>query len=709
MSRFIDLPQDLFVSILKFLPDQSDRLNLTATCKSLGSAITPHVWRNITLRDTSLTDYLGGAISSKQAVEYDTAGKELARRHFGIFDSSLQSSIYQGRILPCMPGQETPANSTNVSVSFLLDIERGLIRPDILWSVKAFDLSVNTKYSGVSIYENLPEIVESVLLHSKEDDHSSSYQFDYACNKILCPAVLPNLETLTVRYTLCYNASSQTILSATRNIDQVCQRYINNLNIDLLDWSLKSLLDNLTNLPNLSACLRSLNAPKVERDLEAVNINGDLPKLSHLSLGHYSSLLMTENVVAQPLNNAPLTSFICQLKSLVTLQVLGSPGQLDTFLIPPSVKTLDFPPAALLENTENIAYMADPVSKISLAHRLSNITSLCLRLDSSSLTLLPQFPSLIPVHNLDTLTILLQDSGPLISHSEILNFYAAILSANPELSILSIDAACPQTLDIIAENCKKLERLSFHRPILDTPDSTLNEALGHIGKIATLQSLVLSVLGPQIEFNSIARISSECRALYRFAILQETSRQYKSCDSAPGAISIVSTRSNSCSDDLFSSSTDGSSSPESTLGDLDDDSHNLLQDMHLIEEGLKAISNFNFEDIEINDHIDYDDLNVELDNADMTILNSLDFGGHMVHPGAELPDPLGLARGDAEVNTPTSAAEPEICILEGFSEEQKKGFVILDQFKDISSRSLSSSQNSFYTFIGCDINYIRAM
>lgn len=173
-------------------------------------------------------------------------------------------------------------------------------------------------------------------------------KFENLCRNIIKPEIFPNLETLTLHYSMTYTflsveRASVEMKAALQLVETICSRYNQMINIELMGWYLKPLLQMLNYLPNLSACLQSLAIPRVERDIECVTLNHKLNRLTNLSLGHYSSVLMVENVVVQPKNVQALAHFINQLDSLILFKVLGSSDCLTTGLIPNSVNSLDFP------------------------------------------------------------------------------------------------------------------------------------------------------------------------------------------------------------------------------------------------------------------------------------------------------------------------------------------------------------------------------
>lgn len=724
MIEFIDIPEDILIYILKFLEDQNTRLNLLTTCKTINTILTPRIWHDITLVDLSVSEYLNGMVTSEQAVQYEQETKLLAKRHFGVFDSSLESSIDQGNILPGFPGQENSPISTYISATFLKNILKNQIRPYVLMSIRTFDLNVNCKYptQNQDLINSSSNDLSNQKLITTNNIHNLSPQFELACKYILSPHVLPNLRVLTLRYSVCCTSSNSEMLIAMELLDQVCKNYKEKINIDLLGWSLKLFLSHLDVFLSLGNCLRTLHCPKVERDLESVDLLGRLTKLSHLSLGHYSSLLKLENVVAQPINTVELSHFISQLNGLKALQILGSSDCLNTELIPASVTTLDFPEEGLFKNiissTITNAYLEptyDPPFEISNYHQLAypisplaNLTSLCIRLSTKSQVHLPYYPSLIPVENLKSLTILVSDPSTSIDFNELLNFYSAIFYKNKYLETLSLDAIYCQSLKVIADNCKNLENLSILRPMLDQPADKINESFLELGRIETLRSLVIPIFGPQLEFKVISEISKNCKNLIRFHILQESAVESAS---TIDILSSVSTWNSNTPENLSTPSFSVGTPVNEYMGpetpDLSSNPQTLLNDLYLIEEGLKAINNFNFEDIEINDHVDYDDLNLNLGDHGNSMIRDLESSSYSYFE-PEFPSVLHKPHESISFeNKSQSLNPPTILLLKDCSKAEMKSFILLDQFSDRPSLKGLSAMKTLYTLFSCNTSYIR--
>lgn len=709
MVQFTNLPEDLLLEILQHLPDKNDRQQLSQTCKRFNIVFVPYVWKNLIIPDLTVLEYLKNIVSAKDAILFELETQKNSQRIDQLFDLKSKSSTSSAR-------HSAIFCNNYLSASFLQSVEQRLVSPLILQSVNRFEMSVNPKYLSPAPWKQFSGSQGSMSstfsnnIPNNSDLKPTYSEFSYLCDNILTPNTFPHLNNIVLHYTMTHNYLSAhqahiEMKKALHQIDSVCKGFNENISIDLINWLLHPLLRNINDCQSLPGCIRKLTVPKLEKDLPMVTFKHPLNRLTELSVGSCLSTWTMENIILQARNFKPFQYMVSQLGSLKTFNLLGVTSNCNLIdLIPHTATTLDVPQNGLFSPANH----SNPFGASCTNVHFNNITNLCIRL-GNSVTKLPDHPSQIPFTNLLSLTVLHMRRKIDFTTQELNDFYAAILSKNPDIEQLCLDLVYIKPLNAVTQYCTKLKKLSLLNPTLDYsyPDS-YDSLMILLAGIKSLEYLKLHVLGTSLSFHALRNFVVKCKSLMTFLIIQESTKlsSYTESVSTSGTLSTLLTMTNNSSESLANMFTDGNRSPD-YLYDHSATNQELLSDLLLIEEGLQTLNNFDFDDLPINQQHQQqpaiaDDFHFNFATpsrqSPTTLVEPYFFQPRLVEDLSEngfkavQPDPK-------ELNDNLKKS-----MLESFEIWQQEYFKVLDQFSEEPSMPEIKYLNNFqtaYTVIQC--------
>lgn len=735
MVTFIDLPEDLLLEILSHLPDQDDRLHLTHSCRRINKLLVPYVWRNILLPDLTVLDFLKNIVSCKDVIRFDQETKKNSQRFNSIFDITSD---------PLSSSRQNNLVWNYLSENFLKSIENQLVSPFLLQSVRQLEMSVNTKYapSNHSHYDYSNDFDSVATSSQTNKNHFSfdyvnhdnfshfNFNFSYICKNILKPQNFPSLKHLVLHYAMTHSFSTteqacSEMKHAFLQIEPICKEFNQKITIDLINWLLRPLLENLDRFVYFPNCIYKLTVPKLDKSLPQVLLKDQLKNLNELSIGLCSSAWLTENSILEPRNFQAFQAFVSQLGSIKTLSLLGLVSTSNAInTIPQTVTRLDFPQNGLFGLAPPFPLNSSTTSPFTY-RPLDNVRTLCIRLDNSS-TKLPSDLSQIPFTNLESLTILHMNRQVQYSEQQLSDFYSVMFLKNPHIEHLCLDLIYIKSIWAAVAYCSKLKKLCLLNPTLyySYPNS-YDELMKLLAGFTTLESLKLHVLGASLRFQAMIDFIQNCTSLKTFLVIQECSKKTEvsspiaeSATSSDGSLSNLMTMANNSSESLtniFSSQNDvlyGKFGSPEHFEDYDNTCTNqeLLSDLLLIEESLQTLNNFNFDDIQFNQLPLSTDFQNDLD-VDMETRQTSAFRQAYLHEGRFIGD-YSAKKGFRDVQLDIKELQENLstCMFESFTTKQKSYLQILEHFLDEPSmaetRYFGDPQTS-YTVFQCFVSKIR--
>lgn len=567
----LSLPSDLIFLITAELESQTDLLNFSSSCKSLYFALSPSIWRSVQLDSNPLLPLFKA---------YNPENNDLPQTSSNIITMYQQCQYkLESTINEIWDEYASRENRKTPRFNSLV------LSPSVFSSIPSFSKYTLENIQSLSFTLNSEMILDNETRSDPSSDNNN--EFIVRMGSVLSPNVLPNLSRLLISNSCSYNSKAIDISAANQTLNQICQKYNNkrpyqNFHVRLSGWSLKSLLENASELHDLLCCLTSLQVPKVERDIPVTDLavydkdikggcgnNTAFPfgNLTELSLGHASKILMVENVIIQRNNFLSLCHFIPQLKGLRSLQLKGfvdfneivesqavddeiitKVDCLMSLLVPVGLSHLEVSQSALFPAVE---YQDNRFTHSNLKpiSSVSDITSLNLTLDAKLLELLPKVPEAIPTNRLKSLCIEVEHSdygleeGPLAEDS-LLQFYHAMFAANSStLKDLRINSSVifshlDKVFQVVSQTLTKLENLIVEPTPLIIPEgenngnnvshvidchvlsSKLDTGLSHLVNNKALQSLTIVIPAVcQLDLGSLKNMICRCDQLEKFVIV----------------------------------------------------------------------------------------------------------------------------------------------------------------------------------------------
>lgn len=699
------LPEDILSTVIQYIPNQQDRVQLAHACQRLYTILVPYLWRNVVLADLAILGFLdllhninqsnkSVIVRTHDAIDFKSKTKRNAERLNSLFEITskpLENNSKHQHLYWDM----------NVPPSLLSDIGRQLLNPYLLQSIYQLDILVNFDYGPVD-----SSISSKPTAELGEQKHASSIpKFSFLCQNVLRPSNFPHLESVILRYKMSHHNNHETANSemkdALQQMDLVCGEFGQQITVCLINWSLPCLLDTLDECPHISSGIRKLTIPKLGKFLPVTKLKHKLNKLTDLSVGVYSATGMSDTLNIDTDNFRPFQHFVSQLKSLKTFDLFGIAVNCDAAsLIPPSITDLDFPESGLFNSRYSGA-------RLSLSLSLQNLKSLCIRFGYFSCDL-PYSTSEIPFTNLESLKILHTCRKIDYSPLKLYDFYTAIFSKNPKIERLCLDLV--YTMPIKAINtalCPSLRHLSLLNPTLDySYPNSLDQLMGTLQGAKTLETLKLHVLGNSLGLPALVDFVCNSHMLEKVIIIQERTTSpgatiYNSLDNKTGNSSSSTTA--NYLEDFYRH--DREASPEYLGSSSDDNNQEFISDLLLVEENLQTLNGLGFDESVINTRVSYDDLNIRLGfRRDYPVLVEPYFG--QIRQNDDL---LESGFHNVQPNVIELKKNLESGMLESIPQWQKY-FKVIDIFTDKASMSEIKYLNSHpteYTEVQCILPEIK--